>query len=82
MKVLKKRFHLEFSLEGAAFSEDPAGEVARILRDIANGGGEGGEGVVGMQLAQTVVSGAVSRVRDINGNRVGFYAVSDDEVEV
>lgn len=69
MKVLKKKFHLEFSLEGAAFAgEDCDTEVARILREAADAA-----------LMYGVDGGGV---RDINGNRAGFYAVSDYEVEV
>lgn len=69
MKVLKKRFRLEFSLENAAFAgEDCATEVARILREAAD--------------AALMYGVGGGRVRDINGNRVGFYAVSEDEVEV
>lgn len=61
-------FELSLKSGNAAFADDPAGEVSRILRETADkidGGDDGGP------------------VRDINGNRVGdwFFDRGDDDGE-
>ena len=52
-----KQFRVTIACENAAFDDDAVEEVARILYDIADKIGENSSG----------------RVRDINGNDVGFW---------
>lgn len=61
-------FTLTFNTDGAAFEEDPTIEIARLLREAA-------QRVDGAFFAH----GNVMRLKDINGNRVGFF-VHEDEV--
>ena len=58
-------FSLTFRMNNAAFVDDPAGEVARILREVA-GNVERGEGF-------TIGENEMRPIRDSNGNRVGEY---------
>lgn len=53
-------FTLTIDLANAAFDDWPADEVARILRDVADGLDEG---IYGRHLL------------DVNGNNVGAYAL-------
>lgn len=60
------RFNLTFKMDNAAFGEDEseqASEVARILRALARG------------LEET--NGRHGNVRDVNGNRVGEWGISE-----
>jgi hypothetical protein len=59
-------FTLVLSTGNAAFDGDPAPEVARILREVADDISEAGLSV-----------GKVFRLWDFNGNRVGFAALED-----
>lgn len=52
------KFTLSFDCENAAFSDDAALEIARILREIAN-------------RVENGTSGGT--IRDINGNLIGKY---------
>lgn len=54
-------FNLHISTDGAAFDDAPAFEIARILREVAQSIEEDGHERIG-------------RLRDINGNRVGFWS--------
>ena len=57
-------FTLTISTDNAAFEDEPASEIARILRGLANDlefNGEGG-----------------GRLYDVNGNRVGFFNTVGD----
>ena len=56
------KFTLEIKCENAAFEDDRAGEVARILRDAA-----------GKIAIPGAIPGAEYTLRDINGNRVGYF---------
>jgi len=58
---MPKAFNLHISTEGAAFADAPAAEIARILREAAQSIEEDGHERVG-------------RLKDINGNRVGFWS--------
>jgi hypothetical protein len=49
-------------MDNAAFEDSPAGELARILRDLSDKIEEGEDSV---------------RLRDLNGNVVGQFAISD-----
>lgn len=58
----KRAFTVDFRCENSAFDGDPSGEVARILRGIA----------------ERVEGGATSGVVfDDNGNSVGSWALDD-----
>ena len=57
----ERSFLLKIRCENAAFSDDPALEVARLLREIA----------------RRVEDGArMGGVRDINGNSVGHFGMT------
>lgn len=60
------KFHLLIECDNAAFADDCAGEVARVLRDaaarVADGQADDFEPV---------------RLRDVNGNRVGWGRFED-----
>lgn len=67
------KFEVALSTNNAAFADDDLGyELARILREVADKV-EGGA-IVG--------PGSVIRLFDYNGNRVGFAALSDDDLEI
>lgn len=55
-------FTLSFTMDNAAFEDEPATESARILRDIAEKveAGHGG-----------------GKIRDINGNSIGTWSVEE-----
>lgn len=62
---MSERIQIEFTTGNAAFAESPTGEIARILRS----------------LAERVESGMVTDetpIRDINGNRVGTMTIRAD----
>jgi hypothetical protein len=64
-------FTVMFKTDNAAFDGDAGGpEVARILRDLA-----------GLIEECGLVEGAVQRVKDINGHRVGFAVLQEGEVK-
>lgn len=66
------KFEVALSTNNAAFADDDLGyELARILRELADRIEDGG--IAG--------AGSVIRLRDINGNRVGFAALSDDDLK-
>lgn len=62
-----RRFHLHITAENAAFGEEPAGEIARILREVANRI-EAGENI-----------DKYRNLHDLNGNVVGVFALKDEE---
>ena len=62
------KFEVVFSTDNAAFVAFPDEEISRILREIADR-----IEVQGMGANEPV------RVRDINGNRVGFWNYSYKE---
>lgn len=65
-------FTLTFSTDGAAFDgADGDAEIVRILREAASKIEDGS----GVHYGQPV------RIKDINGNRVGFFAWADDPKE-
>lgn len=55
---------LTISMDNAAFGDDPAAELARILRDLAD-------------RVERVNPENIS-VRDANGNKVGELTITDD----
>jgi len=57
-------FKLEFSTDNAAFDDDVQGEVARILRAVADG------------LEDGPILNTERPVRDVNGNTVGSWELS------
>lgn len=60
-------FSVQFCTDNAAFADGDAGyEIARILRDLADKIEENG-----------LVEGVVQRIRDINGNRVGYAVLQE-----
>jgi len=65
-------FSLTFRIDNAAFVEDPAAEVARILRDVA-GKVERGEGF-------TAGDAHMRPIRDSNGNRIGEYCADLEDL--
>jgi hypothetical protein len=64
-------FTVTFDTDNAAFSEDSGGdmsqEIARILRNLA-----------GKVEENSLVEGVEQRIRDINGNRVGFAVLQGE----
>ena len=54
-------FTLTFSTDGAAFAEHPYIEIARLLREAAD--------TVDTNFGED----GIVRLRDVNGNRVGFF---------
>lgn len=61
-------FNVRISTDNVAFEEDNLGlEIARILRGVAD---EIESGVI--------ATGETIRLRDSNGNRVGFATLSED----
>ena len=52
------RFKVNVKMNNAAFKDEPMTEVCRILRDIAS------------RIEAGEIDGSI---RDINGNRVGFF---------
>lgn len=59
------KFTLSFSTDNDAFYNDEDGEIARILRDLADRV-EGGD-----------IAAQHRNVRDINGNVVGTYVLKE-----
>jgi len=58
------RFTIEIESNDAAFTEDPKGEVFRLLKLVS----------------ENIYCGAVSRVlHDINGNRCGQWSLEEDD---
>jgi hypothetical protein len=57
-------FKIEFATDNAAFDDDGAGEVARILRAVAD---------------QVEAGGGQGQARDYNGNTVGQWSLTEDE---
>lgn len=56
-------FKLHFDTDNAAFSDDPANEAARILREIADK----------LERGESLGGGPI---RDANGNRVGHWEMT------
>jgi hypothetical protein len=54
-------FTLTFSTDGAAFADGGAPEIARLLREAAD--------TVDTNFGED----GIYRLRDVNGNRVGFF---------
>ena len=61
------KYVIEIDCENAAFEEEPAREIVRILRHVAD------------QLAWEYVPHDVIQLRDLNGNRVGRAVYSEIE---
>ena len=61
-------FTLTFSTDGAAFAEHPYIEIARLLREAAD------------VADTTLYADRIVRLRDVNGNRVGFFIHNVDSV--
>lgn len=60
---------VRFGMDNAAFDPEIRGyEVARIFRQLA-------QDVEGDELA----TGRIIRIRDVNGNRVGYLAVEEED---
>lgn len=62
---MTERVHIELTTGNAAFSDEPASEIARILRELAD------RIESGMATDETPL-------RDINGNRVGFCRIDSE----
>lgn len=62
------KFILTFSIDNAAFDENPAREVSRILAEVAT-----------TIESNDTVPDYFQNIRDINGNIVGTYAVKSDD---
>lgn len=62
------KFIMTFSTDNAAFDENPAREVSRILAEVA----------ARIESADRVPE-YFENIRDINGNIVGTYAVKPDD---
>jgi hypothetical protein len=61
------KYTVEIYCDNAAFEEEPAREIVRILRHVAD------------QLAWEYVPPDVIQLRDLNGNRVGRAVYSEIE---
>lgn len=64
-------FRLNISMDNAAFEQDPNAELARLLRNVAN--------ALDRQQGDIMNDGGAP-VFDVNGNSVGAYFVTDEEV--
>lgn len=61
------KFHLEITCDNAAFGDDPAHEVRRILEDLA-------ESIEAHTYRPSINTGTPGNsVLDANGNTVGFW---------
>lgn len=65
------KFFVQFAINNAAFDENPAREVADVLRQIANS----------IESADSVPE-YFTNCRDSNGNTVGTYAAKPDSYAV
>jgi hypothetical protein len=65
-------FTLKIETSNAAFADDPCGEVARILRELAL------DLEVGLLNEERLEAGLLDEgsVRDLNGNKVGTWRVT------
>jgi len=61
-------FTLKVDCDNAAFEDDPAPELARILREVADGIESGEPRFAGWQ-------GWFQTIHDVNGNDVGRFAL-------
>jgi hypothetical protein len=59
------QFCLQIACDNAAFEEDMAGELARILREVAS------------RIEAGEDCGSFVNIRDINGNVVGSFALKE-----
>lgn len=59
------KFTMRVNCDNAAFAEDPNGELARILREVARQVEEDGR--------------SSNSIRDLNGNLVGHWGVGQKE---
>jgi hypothetical protein len=66
-----KTFILTFDMGNAAFDDDARVEVARILQTAANSIDDRG----------LPSEGHETTLRDINGNRIGFYKITNETAE-
>lgn len=62
------KFNLYVNCDNAAFDSNPAPEVVRILREVAQQIEDAGE-----------VPDMFKTIRDVNGNDVGRYALKPDD---
>lgn len=62
-----QRFHLTITAENAAFYPDPAPEIARILREVAN------------RIEAGESFDKYRNLHDANGNIVGTFALKEEE---
>lgn len=60
---MAKNYEIHLSTRGSAFTDNEASEVARILRELA-------DNIEGFHLG--LAHGEITRLKDINGNRVGY----------
>lgn len=58
------KFEVEFACDNAAFDNDLASEISRILRRLADKVEEG---------ELTVLAGKYRDIKDVNGNKVGTW---------
>ena len=62
---MTERIHIEFTTGNDAFSAEPATEIARILRQLAD-------------LIDSGMATDETPLRDINGNRVGVCRITSE----
>lgn len=62
------KFALDFRTDNAAFADNEKAEIVRILRDVAD-----------RIEANPSSSGLAGMIRDINGNTVGDYGMTDPD---
>jgi hypothetical protein len=65
-------FSLQFRMNNSAFAEDPAFEVARILREIADKVERGDGFIIGDAHMRPIC--------DFNGNRIGEYCADLEDM--
>lgn len=63
-------FRLQMNIDNAAFTDDEAGEIVRILRDVADR--------IDANDPGALTSNECEHIRDVNGNHVGEYGVQHD----
>ena len=60
-------FTLKFDTDNAAFDDDRAGEIVRVLHSVAS------------RIEADGLSGFYETVRDVNGNDIGRFALKNSD---
>jgi len=66
---MKLRIEVNLNTDNSAFDEDPAAEVARILRGMTD------------RIEQQHYTGGTNLLFDINGNACGYFQVTERDDE-